>query len=256
MGRIDHKELINPFIVFPIIFIITILAGLRLDYSLLIFLIFSFMHNVIIVLKKSVTKYYYMFVYSTFFYSLIFLIPLFYLIKQPYIMIFVLFGAADLLIQLLFNLKRKDGKNIIRLWKKDFLYSERERFHPISTQRYYFKDFSCRIIKLTGFNLARNYYISHDFFKFRLREKVLKERFSNKNIIAFDIFDIELKEKSRLVNGLLRSPKIYSGLSKKVKLITCYKNENTLRLVFDKDYVYHNPERIYDFLKKLKGDLK
>jgi len=94
MRRLDYKEIINPFILLPLIILVVYMLDFEgLDvvaYSFILFLIFSIANNIGLVLIKKVKIDFYLFVHVQLFLSLLILLPLFYLINiaRPVLMCF------------------------------------------------------------------------------------------------------------------------------------------------------------------------
>lgn len=269
MLKIDYKEIINPLLLFPLIVLAAYLIGIRglnlLIYSLVVFFFFSFINNIILVLRKTVKRRFYLYVYTELFFSLIFLIPLFYLIKlkQPILMSFFIIGLMDFIIQVYYNiLPRKSGKEIVKLWKNNLVKSERRWIHPISMQKYIFKHFICEIFEVSKINPTVNCVNHRKLMKHKIKKNAIMHQYGDKNSIAFQLY---LKEglKSNYLHGkkIAIDKNIMANLKKIDKkaskgLITAYlaPNDNDLlRVVFKKEFVLNNPHRIYNFLAKVNS---
>ena len=293
----DLKEIINPFILLPLIVVISFLSGIRglnlLIYSFIVFLLFGIMNNIALVLLKIVRKRLYLFFYGALAFSLIFLIPLFYLINiEKLILIsFFIIGITDFIIQSYYNiLPRKDGKEIINKWKDQLVKSERCWFHPISFQKYTFKDFTITIIDSEAIN-PTNLHVMH--LRPLKHEKIIENIYQHqygKPSYLFHFYLSNVKENTekddkfndygnKTIKGLKTNPELIQKLRKIDKVVikhimTAYKqgsndyapneknpfvrNEtayrkgaNDLKIVIEKDYVKNNPEKVYDFLRKL-----
>jgi hypothetical protein len=197
---------------------------------------------------------------------------------------------TDFIIQSYYNiLPRKDGKEIIQAWKRNLIKSERCWFHPVSLQKYIFKDFAATITDSEAIN-PTNLHINHlRPFKYeKIPKHIYKHQYGRKSYL-FHIYldkvkDCNEKEDrfndygNKTINGLKTNPdllkklrKVDKGVSKHV--ITAYKqgsntfipakrnpfvrNEtayrkgcNDIKIVIEKDYAKKNPQKIYDFLKK------
>ncbi|MBW2991801.1 hypothetical protein KY345_01105 [Candidatus Woesearchaeota archaeon] len=199
------------------------------------------------------------------FFSLIFIIPLFYMIglKQPILTGFFIISLVDFIIQAYYNLlPRKDGKQVIKLWKNRLISSEREHFHPISLQRYTFKDFTCKILEPGKINPTRNHVMNHRLMELRLLNHILKHQFGNKDSLVFSLDKITLENNARTVKGLNIDKKILSKLKRINKnitnnIITCYMfRKSFLRIVFNKNFALENSQQTYNFLKKVRSKTK
>lgn len=290
MLKIDYKEVINPFILLPLIMLIHYFIGVRgisiLIYSFITFLLFSILNNLFLVLTNTVKKRLYLYVYFSFmFYSLI-LIFLFYLINvtHPIWYSFFILGITDFIIQSYYNItNRKDGKEIINKWKDKLIKSERVWFHPISLQRYVFKDFTTTITDSKAIN-PTNLHINHLHplqYK-RIPKHIYNHQYGGKPAYLFHLY-LNKKENgngNQTIKGLktnkellIKLKKIDNQVSKHI--ITAYKqgknkdskgqfirNESTykkgsnnIKIIIEKSYVKKNPDKIYFFLSKIPANL-
>lgn len=291
--NVDLKETINPFILLSLIFAISFMAGITgldlLIYSFVVFILFSIINNIALVLLKIVRKRLYLFFYGVMAFSLIFLIPLFYLIdvRDPILTSFFILGITDFIIQSYYNiLPRKDGKEIINAWKDKLVKSERCWFHPISLQKYTFKDFTITIIDSEAIN-PTNLHVMH--LRPLKYEKIPKHIYKHQYGKPSYLFHIYLGEKDEkddrfndYGNKTIKSLKINPELMNKLKgidkeiskhIITAYnqgssildvkksnafvrnetayrKGGHDLKIFIEKQFVGKNPEKVYDFLKK------
>lgn len=292
----DIKEIINPFILPPLIIVISYLAGVKglnlLIYSFVVFLLFSIINNIASVLLKIVKKRLYLFFYGAMLFSLIFLIPLFYLIniRNPLLCSLFILGLTDFIIQAYYNiLPRKDGKEIVKAWEGNLIKSERCWFHPISFQKYLFKDFTAIIIDSERINPTNLHIIHLRPLKYeKIPPHIYKHQYGGPSYL-FHLYLDKIKDNdekkdrfndygNKTIKGLKKNPgllKQLRTLDKAVSrhVITAYKqgsntfiptkknpfvrNEsayrkggNDLKIVIEKQYVEKNPEKVYDFLKK------
>lgn len=266
--KMNYKELINPLILLPIILLINYLIGFReLDlviYSFIVFFLFSFINNITLVLRKKLRKNFYSFVYSELFFSLIFLIPLFYLINlKPILISFFILGLTDFLIQSYYNIMpRKNTKQIIKLWNNKLIKSERIWFHPISLQKYIFKDFAAEIFDSDKINPTRDYIYFDRFLSYKLRKHIRLSQLGGRNNIIFCLYankhfdrkglESISSEKDILIDKDLikKLRKINTPIAKHI--LTAFKTRyNIIRIIFKKDFVLNNNKLVYDFLSKV-----
>jgi len=278
MRRLDYKEIINPFILLPLIILVVYLLDFEgLDvvaYSFIIFLIFSIANNISLVLIKKVKIDFYLFVHMQLFLSLLILLPLFYLInmERPILMCFFMFGLTDFLIQAYYNiLPRKSGKKIIKLWKDKLIKSERVFLHPISMQKYIFKDFTLEIIEPDKIN-PTNPFINHlsRLMSHKFYDIVIKHQYGSEDTIAFQVYlnknrskfsdylDNEDNIDEHYKLKLAKDTKVLHALKKIDKefyseIVTAFMWRQKLRIVFKKEFVFTNPLKVYSFLKKVSN---
>jgi len=269
MFKIDYKGVINPFILISLILILTYLTGFRdinlIYYSFITFLVISSALNLILISKKVINKGYYIYIYTELFFSLVFLVPLFFLVgvQNPIMISFFILGSTDFLIQAYYNLTpREDGKEIISLWKNKLIRSERRWLHPISMQQHIFKDFITEIIDSDKINPTRDHAYFDLFLPYRLKKSILTHQFAGKGNI---IFSVNIRDSlSKRYNNLITSEKGFltnkeimndlKALDKKISkdVITAFKTRyNMIRIIFKKDFFMKNNILVYDFLSKV-----
>jgi len=275
LKKIDLKEIINPLILLPLIVIITFLIGFRnlnlILFSFIFFFFISFINTSIQTTTKKIPKIHYIWFYEESFLSLLFLIPLFYLIKlkHPILLSFSILGFTDFMIQSYYNiLPRKNNKQIVKLWKNKLIKSERTWFHPISMQRYIFKDFKTEIIEPNKINPTINFIsLRKGIFISRINERIIKHQYKHKNSIAFQIFlnkkqkitqynDNEIDNTEEHFKKLAKDRTLLSKLKKtdnKIfpNILTAYMWKGKLRIIFNKKFVLDNPKKVYSFLSKI-----
>jgi len=265
--RINYKELANPLILLPIIILILYISGIKkfITYSFIFFFFISFINNLILVFKKIVKKQHYLFVYSELFFALIFLIPLFLILKfkSPFLINFFILGIVDFSIQSFYNIcPRKEGKEIIKLWKNKLIKSERRWFHPISMKKYIFKDFEVEMIDSDKINPTRNHIYFDHFLSFKLDKRIKLNQLAGNNNLVFCLYtnnhsnkkDTEFiaSEKGILVDKKLLS--MLTNINKKIakNILTAFKTRyNIVRIIFKKNFVLKNDKLVYDLLSKI-----
>jgi len=274
MRNIDIKEVVNPFVLLPIITFSVFIIGLKginvILSSFIAFFMFHFVSNLILVHKNVVKRSHYLWAYNELVTSLIFMIPLLYLIgvEQPILTSLFLVSVTDFLIQAYYNiLPRKSGEDIVRLWRDRLIKSERAWFHPISLQKYTFKDFVTEIIEPGRINPTFSFICHHCLFSIRPRKSTIKHHYGSTSAIGFQILmtDEQIHKLSNLMYGghriprqtdLVTDPTLIEKLkdidSKSIKnIITAYMLPRRCRIVFTKKFVLNNPENVYDFLRKV-----
>lgn len=268
-----YKEIANPLVLLLIIIIISYVIDIKsselLLYSFTTFFLISFLINIILVLAKIVDSKHYLFVYVELCFSLIFLIPLFYLSKldQPILSSLFVLGITDFIIQGFYNIMpRKDGKKIVKLWKNKLIKSERIWLHAVSLQRYVFNDFTCEIMEPSRPNPTVNHVTHHDFMVAKTKKNIIQRKFGNKNAISFDLENLKVEKNEKITKRIRIDKKLYASLKRIDKeitknVLTCHQakaryNKKMFRIVFDKDFVLKNPTKTYDFLKKINEKYK
>ncbi|MBW2977899.1 hypothetical protein KY331_03580 [Candidatus Woesearchaeota archaeon] len=281
MLKIDYKEIVNPLILLPLIILISYLIGFRnldlLIQPIMIFFGISLGNTIFLFIRKKIRLHHYLFVYVGLLFSLIFVIPLFYLIriKQPILMGFFMLGLTDFIIQAYYNiLPRKNGKQIIKLWKDKLIKSERVLFHPISAQKYRSKDFTTEIIEPDRRNPSQLFsdtsYLPHHLVQLmttKRKDLSIKHQFDNKDVVVFQLY-VDKQKLSKLTNYLHNSynSEHHTKLAKDTKLlnnlkkinikiakniITSYTWAEKCRIVFRKEFVLENSNEVYFFLKQV-----
>lgn len=288
--KIDLKEIINPFILLPLILLITYLFGLRdlklFQYAFIAFLLFSVINNLQLVIFKIVRKRLYLFFYGAMIFSLFFVIPLFYLIKieNPLLNSFFILGITDFIIQGFYNItNRKDGKEIINAWKKKLIKSERVWFHPVSLQKYLFKDFTVSIVDSESINPTNMHIVHVTPLKFKnIPPHIYGHQYVKPSYLFHIYLNNQKNNQKNYGNQTSKGMKINPFLMKELKklnkdvskhIITAYRQgdkklfknkkyqftrdetafatgSNNLKIVIEKEYVKDNPKRVYSFLAK------
>jgi hypothetical protein len=266
----DIKELINPFILIPLIILANYTIGFSgfnlMISSFIVFFSFSFLNNLWLVLRKKVNHHFYLFVYIELFFSLVFLIPLFYFINLKHYILISLFviSLVDAGIQVCYNLfPNKIEKKIAKLWENKLIKSEKGMFHPISMQKYVFKDFICEIIEVKHINPLINYVNHSNFLRLRINKNLVRYEYSNKKAIAFQIYLKNKMQSNRQYDREVTTDKIIMDKIKRIgkkiypQIVTAYLKQNDmLRLVLRKEFIFKNPDKTYYFLAKLAKTLK
>jgi len=278
MKKMDFKEIINPFILLATTVLIVFLLGQRdlslLFYSFILFFGISFTNNLVLIHRKVVNKFHYLWVYSELFLLLVIVVPLFYIIgiSKPIVVSFFVLGITDFLIQTYYNiLPRKGGKEIVKLWKDKLVKSERVWFHPISLQKYTFNDFTTEIVEPSETNPAFTLICHHCLFSFNLYKSTINHHYGGKNTTAFQIYltkdQISSLRQSNPSNQSWGKQDLVSDLSllaslKKLNknlsnnIITAYEYLGKLKIVFKKGFVLSHSNEVYSFLKKINEQLK
>jgi phosphatidyl-myo-inositol dimannoside synthase len=268
MKLFDIKNIVDPFIHLSIILLIIFLANpgnsIILPLTFTLFLFISLTINLILIIKKIIKVNYYFFVYGELFFSLIFLIPLYYYLGlKNYILIsLATIGLVDFVIQAIYNIYPRHNCNfLLKKWNKNLLKIEREIFHPISLPLFRFKDFTLRILDIEKLNLTRNHVLHNFFLKLNLNKSLVKHQFGGKNTIVFFLYlNHKLNSGYENLNGVLQDKcliqnlkKINNNIAKYIR--TAYVSRNgSIKICMDKSYVMKNPEKVYDFLKKAKSE--
>lgn len=292
MRKLDYKELSNPLILFPLIILVAFFMDIRggelITYSFIIFFFLSLISYIILVTAKIIKKRLYLFFYWASLIHLAILIPMFKLvgIDGPVSTSFAVLGATDLVVQLYYNIfQRKDGREIVDMWKSKLIRSERSWFHAISPQKYAFKDFSVMITDSESIN-PTNLHVMHlrplTFEK--IPSHIYKHQYGGRSYLFLLYVDVpkhadeDVYCGNETVAGLRTNKallKQLTSIDKEVSknIITAYRQgsnisktsskrqfvrndsavrrgDHNIKISIKKSYVKENADKVYSFLKR------